>query len=110
MVQLMLVKKSLKELEILTQKIENPYNIVVHFHTHSSYGINNNGDLIKPASNLYSENDLYLYAYHQVYMQPNNNPVIYLGSLLFNSLNDVEINFVFYDSINLEFCNLTNIY
>lgn len=103
-------EKSLKELESLTQKIENPYNIVVHFHTHPSYVINNNGVLIKPASNFYSENDLYSYAYHQVYMQPNNSPVIYLGGLIFNNLNSAEINFVFYDSINHEFCNLTNMY
>ena len=103
-------KKNLQEIEILTSKIENPYNVVIHFHTHPDYVKDSNGQLIKPSSNLFSENDLYSYAYHQVYMQHKNNPVVYIGGMSSNKDGIPEINFVFYDIDKKAFWNINNIY
>lgn len=103
-------KKNLDELEKLTSIISNPYNVVIHFHTHPDYVKDKNGQIIKPASNLFSENDLYSYAYHQVYLQHKNNPVVYIGGMSSNKNGVPEINFVFYDIEKKAFWNINKIF
>ena len=103
-------QRILQEMDILTSKIENPYNVVVHFHTHPDHIKNKQGEIIVPSFKLYSENDLYSYAYHQVYMQPENNPVVYIGGMSCNNNGSPRINFVFYDIEEQAFCNINNIY
>lgn len=103
-------EKNILELEMLTSKIANPYNVVIHFHTHPDYVKDSSGNLIKPASNLFSENDLYSYAYHQVHMQHKNNSVVYIGGMSSNKNGVPEINLVFYDPEKELFCNINKIF
>lgn len=94
-----------------TDENPNPFNIVMHFHTHPDHVKDKEGNIITPASLLYSENDLYSYAYHQKYLQPNsNNSVIFLGGLLPANNGHPQINCVYYDIIKKNFVNIPNIY
>ena len=106
--------KNLEELDLMTEKTDenpNPFNIVMHFHTHPDHIKDKNGNIITPASLLYSENDLYSYAYQQKYLQPNSsNSVIFLGCLLPANNGNPQINCVYYDIIKENFVNIPNIY
>lgn len=86
-----------------------PYNVAVHFHLHPQYA-KSNGVIYRPYSDYYSEQDLYSYGYQQLYRQPVDNKVLYLGGLVSMGGNHPKISFVAYDVNNKEFFNLNNIY
>ncbi len=106
--------KNLKELELMTEKTEenpNPFNVVMHLHTHPDHIKDENGNIIIPKSRLYSENDLYSYAYQQKYLQPDSkNSVIFLGALVSANNGHPQINCVYYDITKENFVNIPNIY
>lgn len=107
-------EKNLKEMSFMTEKTSNnhnPFNIVMHFHTHPDHIKDFYGNILTPSSLLYSENDLYSYAYQQKYLQPtSNNPVIFLGCLVATNYGNPQINCVLYDERKQNFINIPNIY
>lgn len=106
-------EQNMYELKQMTDRknfVSKPYNVVVHFHTHPDHFIDKNGKIITPASNYYSENDLYSYGYQQVYLQQNDNHILYIGCLLSNNKGFPIISFVIYDEDKKNFINIKNAY
>ena len=106
-------EQNLKELDMKTERslTENPCNVVMHFHTHPDHVQDKRGNILTPASSLMSEQDLYSYGYHQLYLQPTSkNPVLYIGGMLAKNYNKPQFNIVFYDIERQCFYNLNNIY
>lgn len=94
-----------------TKKNPNPYNVVVHFHTHPAYGITENYEAYKTCTTRYSDQDLYSYGYLQKYRQPKSeNIIIYLGGLLAVDDGRTQISMVYYDPKKKDFYNVSNIY
>ena len=107
-------KRNMKEKEMLTEKSElntNPYNVVVHFHTHPAYGITSDHKVFKPNTTRYSDQDLYTYAYLQKYHQPKSeNRIFFIGGLLGVDNDRSQISAVFYDLGTKDFYNIEGIY
>jgi len=107
-------ERNISEKELLTEYSElnqNPYNVVVHFHTHPAYGITKNHEVIKPNTTRYSDQDLYSYGYLQKYHQPKtNNFILFIGGLLAADVNRTQISAVYYDEFRKDFFNINNIY
>lgn len=105
--------KNLEELDQKTEKefTDKPYEIVIHFHTHPDYVKDNAGNIIKTASLIMSEQDLYNYGFHQLYLQPrSNNKVIFIGCMLAKNYNNPQISSVTYDESKQEFYSIKPIY
>ena len=106
--------RNLKEKEMLTEHSElntNPYNVVVHFHTHPAYAITEDYRAVKPNTTRYSDQDLYTYGYLQKYHQPESgNVVLYIGGLLAVDDDRSQISMVFYDKVRKDFFNINNLY
>ena len=104
----------MKEKKLLTEKSDlntNPYNVVVHFHTHPTYGITKDLQVVKPNTTLYSDQDLYTYAYLQRYHQPTTDDrIFYIGGLLGVDKDRSQISAVFYDVGTKDFYNIEGIY
>ena len=106
-------KKHLQELDQKTEKkyTDNPCNVVMHFHTHPDTVKDRAGNDYKPAGQLMSEQDLYSYGYHQLYLQPRSkNPVLYIGGMLAKNNNKPQFNIVFYDPERNNYYNMGNIF
>ena len=106
--------RNMKEVSLLTEHSmlnSNPYNVVVHFHTHPAYVITKGFKVFKPNTTRYSEQDLYEYAYMQKYCQPKfGNAVLYTGGLLAVDEDKSQISMVFYDAVRKDFFNINNLY
>ena len=105
--------QNLHELELKTEKkyTSTPCNAVMHFHTHPDQVLDKNGNPFKPCSLFMSEQDLYSYGYHQLYLQPlSNNYVIFIGGMLSKNNNHPEFNIVYYNPYKKCFYNLNDIY
>jgi hypothetical protein len=106
--------RNLQEKKLLTERSEvnhNPYNVVIHFHTHPSYGITDEYQVIKTKTTRYSDQDLYTLAYLQKNHQPtSNNVIVFSGGLLAVDDCRTQISMVYYDLIRKDFYNMDNIY
>jgi hypothetical protein len=109
-----ITKRNILEKVILTEKTKknpNPYNVVVHFHTHPSYGINDKNEVFKTKTTRYSDQDLYTIGYLQKYHQPSSdNIVIYTGGLLAADDARIQLSMIYYDVARKDFYNIKNIY
>lgn len=105
-------EKNLKELDKKTEKAytDNPCNAVMHFHTHPNRVIENEiPKTIHPL--VMSQNDLYCYAFHQKYLQPqSHNHVAYTGGMLAKNHNKPEFSIVVFDNENECFYYINNIF
>ena len=106
--------QNFEELRTMTERTvnnPNPYNIVMHVHTHPDRVKDAYGNTVIPQSLRYSENDLYSYGYQQLYLQPKSgNPVVFLGLLIPANYKHPQIHCVFYDVNKQNFVNLPNIF
>lgn len=104
--------KNIEELNIKTEKeyTDRPCNAVMHFHTHPDTIIENGVPaVIHPL--VMSQNDLYSYAYHQKYLQPNSgNTVLYFGGMLSKNHNSPEFSVVTFDDDSEEFYYMSNMF
>ena len=107
-------EKNLKEKQLLTEKStinQNPYNVVIHFHTHPAYGIRADHQVLKTNTTRYSDQDLYTIGYLQKYHQPvSDNFVIYTGGLLAVDDGRTQISMIYYDPGKKDFFNINNLY
>lgn len=107
-------ERNMLEKIVLTEKTKRnpqPYNVVVHFHTHPAYVVNDSNKIIKPNTTRYSDQDLYSYGYLQKYHQPKTeNIIIYTGGLLAVDNSRSQISMVYYDPVKKDFFNINNIY
>ena len=106
--------RNMQEKKLLTERSEinhNPYNVVIHFHTHPSYGLRSNNEVVKTNTTRYSDQDLYTLGYLQKFHQPvSNNIIVFSGGLLAVDDCRTQISMVYYDLIRKDFYNMDNIY